>query len=135
MIARPILRPIPCLRATCRSTDSLTGKTWPARSRAIWNAGNPLVRRSLGVERGFRSRFGLAVSAPSTAAMVPTIGGSDILGRVMRALLRLAVQVLARRGKRRARALQCSNKITLPKMKIALPEAGEEEGKQRAPRQ
>jgi hypothetical protein len=41
MIARPIFRPIPCLRAVCKITASLTGKTLPlARSRAILYAGH-----------------------------------------------------------------------------------------------
>ena len=35
MMARPILRPIPCLRASFRIVSSLTGKTVPARSRAM----------------------------------------------------------------------------------------------------
>jgi len=43
MIARPILRPIACLRAVARMTASLTGKTGPASSRASRNAGQQPV--------------------------------------------------------------------------------------------
>jgi hypothetical protein len=41
MIWRPILRPMPFLRAVARITASLTGNTVPARSRAHLYAGHP----------------------------------------------------------------------------------------------
>jgi len=50
MIARPILRPMWCLRAVCRITASLTGKTDPARSRAILNAGHSVMSDTLAAE-------------------------------------------------------------------------------------
>src|SRR5262245_7739920 len=40
MTERPILRPMLYLRAVCRITASLTGKTAPARSRALLYAGH-----------------------------------------------------------------------------------------------
>jgi hypothetical protein len=43
MVTRPILRPMLCLRAVCRITASLTGKTSPAKSRAILYTGHSLV--------------------------------------------------------------------------------------------
>jgi hypothetical protein len=39
MTVRPILRPMPSLRAVWRITSSDTGKTDPAKSRAILNSG------------------------------------------------------------------------------------------------
>ena len=43
MWARPIFRPIWCLRAVCRMTASLTGNTVPARSRAILYFGHSIM--------------------------------------------------------------------------------------------
>jgi hypothetical protein len=43
MIDRPILRPIPSLRAVWSSTASLTGKTGPASSRAILYFGQSII--------------------------------------------------------------------------------------------
>jgi hypothetical protein len=46
MIMRPILRPIPCLRAVARITASLVGNTVPTRSRARLYVGQPYMDRS-----------------------------------------------------------------------------------------
>ena len=43
MMARPIFRPIPFLRAVCRMTSSLTGNTVPAKSRAILYFGHSVI--------------------------------------------------------------------------------------------
>jgi hypothetical protein len=43
MMARPIFRPIWCLRAVCRMTASLTGNTVPAKSRAILYFGHSVI--------------------------------------------------------------------------------------------
>jgi hypothetical protein len=43
MMRRPSLRPMPSLRAVCKITLSLTGKTGPARSRAVRYAGKSFI--------------------------------------------------------------------------------------------
>jgi hypothetical protein len=53
MTARPILRPMPSLRAVWRITSSDTGKTDPAKSRAILYWG-----QSRDIGRGVRSPSG-----------------------------------------------------------------------------
>src|SRR5215468_3588336 len=40
---RPALRPTPCSRASCNITASLTGKTAPARSRALLYDGQSVM--------------------------------------------------------------------------------------------
>jgi hypothetical protein len=43
MMVRPILRPIPCLRAIARTTASLTGNIVPERSQALLYAGQSSI--------------------------------------------------------------------------------------------
>jgi hypothetical protein len=81
-MARPILRPISCLRACRRIKSSLTGKTVPARSRAmtylVTSSGTEVrgvvdVRRpSDGRARTARGMPGRGLSPSSTATFVTT---------------------------------------------------------------
>jgi len=43
MTVRPIFRPTPTLRAVCKITASLVGKTAPTKSRAILYFGHSLI--------------------------------------------------------------------------------------------
>jgi hypothetical protein len=67
-MARPILRPMPCLRAQARMTASLTGKTVPARSRAsrVWNHGSSLLR---GACLGFPEKASVNILVMPTPGM------------------------------------------------------------------
>ena len=57
MMARPIFRPIWCLRAACRMTASLTGNTAPARSRAILYVGQSVIIIDFGARLAVPLRF------------------------------------------------------------------------------
>jgi len=67
MMARPILRPIPCLRASRRIESSLAGKAVPARSRAMTYLVIPSGTGARGAAVGLRaaSAGGGDGSAPS----------------------------------------------------------------------
>lgn len=68
MTARPILRPIPCLRAKSRMTDSLTGNTSPANSLAF---------RYLGHSAMWITTPGYALALPSVGLQLHTALASE----------------------------------------------------------
>jgi hypothetical protein len=78
MMVRPILRPIPCLRAVARMTASLTGNIVPERSQALLYDGQLSIGSPVSTPSSLTLTFRSVAAARATAAPIAVLVGSRV---------------------------------------------------------